>query len=105
MDNVFGKRKCHFQQQKKKYLFKNPNSQSKFLLSFINSEQMAQTLGIPKLNNTMFLIKKYQRSKQLQSNVPNAMTKTLKLLGFQRETPALPGEVRDCFKVGEDIFL
>lgn len=27
----------------------------------------------------MFLSKKYQRSKQLQSNVPNAMTKTLKL--------------------------
>lgn len=77
-DNEFGKRKCHFQ-QKKIYLFKKPNSQSKYLLSFINSEQMAQTLGIPKLNNTMFLSKKYQRSKQLQSNVPNAMTKTLKL--------------------------
>ena len=65
--------------KKKIYLFKKPNSQSKYLLSFINSEQMAQTLGIPKLNNTMFLSKKYQRSKQLQSNVPNAMTKTLKL--------------------------
>ena len=40
---------------------------------------MPQTLGIPKLNNIMFLSKKYQRSKQLQSNVPNAMTKALKL--------------------------
>ena len=94
-----------FSATKKNYLFKNRNSQSKYLLNSVNSEQMAQTLGIPKLNNTMFLIKKYQRSKQLQSNVPKAMTKTLKLLGSQRETPALPGEVRDCFKVGEDIFL
>lgn len=94
-----------FSATKKNYLFKNRNSQSKYLLNSVNSEQMAQTLGIPKLNNTMFLIKKYQRSKQVQSNVPNAMTKTLKLLGSQGEAPALPGEVRDCFKVGEDIFL
>ena len=77
MGNEFGKKNAVF--TKKIHLFKKPNSQSKYLLSSINSEQMPQTSGIPKLNNKMFLSKKYQRSKQLQSNVPNAMTKALKL--------------------------